>query len=39
VTRPTGRTERGDDPGRLLGYGSFMRWPELRDALRREAVK
>ena len=34
-----GRAERGDDPGRLAGYGSFMRWPELRDALRREAVR
>jgi hypothetical protein len=28
-----------DDPGRLVGYGSFMRWPELRDAMRREAAR
>lgn len=24
------------DPGRLVGYGSFMRWPELREAMRAE---
>lgn len=34
-----GETVRTDDPGRLVGYGSYMRWPELRDAMRREAVR
>jgi tetratricopeptide (TPR) repeat protein len=23
------------DPGRLTGYGSFMRWPELKAAMRK----
>jgi tetratricopeptide (TPR) repeat protein len=27
------------DPGRLIGYGSYMHWPELQAALRREAIK
>jgi tetratricopeptide (TPR) repeat protein len=27
------------DPGRLVGYGSFMHWPELRAALREEAAR
>ena len=26
----------GTDPGRLVGYGSFFRWPALRSALRAE---
>jgi len=32
-----GEAGRPDDPGRLVGYGSYMRWPALRDAMRREA--
>ena len=27
---------REDDPGRLVGYGSFMHWARLRDAMRKE---
>ena len=27
------------DPGRLAGYGSFMRWPELEAAMRQELPK
>jgi tetratricopeptide (TPR) repeat protein len=28
------RPSAGTDPGRLIGYGSFIHWPELRDAMR-----
>jgi tetratricopeptide (TPR) repeat protein len=31
-SRPTPQT----DPGRMSGYGSFVRWPELKAALRKE---
>jgi len=34
-----GEAGRTDDPGRLVGYGSYMRWPEFRDAMRREAER
>jgi len=27
------------DPGRLIGYGSFMHWPELQTALRAELAQ
>jgi len=35
------RTSRGasTDPGRLTGYGSFMHWPALRQAMRAELGK
>jgi tetratricopeptide (TPR) repeat protein len=27
------------DPGRLVGYGSFVHWPEIRAAMRAELMK
>ena len=27
---------RGDDPGRLAGYGLYMYWPEIKAAMRAE---
>ena len=28
------RATRPDDPGRLIGYGSYLRWPTLKTAMR-----
>jgi tetratricopeptide (TPR) repeat protein len=33
------QASREDDPGRLVGYGSFMHWPRLRDAMRAELAR
>ncbi len=34
IDRVFNRSTRPDDPGRLVGYGSFLRWPALKAALR-----
>jgi len=34
VDRVFARTPTHTDPGRMTGYGSFVRWPELKAALR-----
>jgi tetratricopeptide (TPR) repeat protein len=34
IDRVFNRSTRADDPGRLAGYGSFLRWPALKAALR-----
>jgi tetratricopeptide (TPR) repeat protein len=34
IDRVFNRPPSPPDPGRLIGYGSFMRWPELRAAMR-----
>jgi tetratricopeptide (TPR) repeat protein len=28
--------DRGTDPGRLIGYGAYLHWPEIKAALRAE---
>jgi tetratricopeptide (TPR) repeat protein len=35
IDRVFNRTPLPPDPGRLIGYGSFVRWAELKAALRR----
>lgn len=35
VDRVFGRKPAAADPGRLMGYGSFMRWPDLKAAMRK----
>jgi tetratricopeptide (TPR) repeat protein len=35
LDRVLNRSARADDPGRLAGYGSFVRWPALKSALRK----
>ena len=35
IDRVFSRSTRPDDPGRLAGYGSFVRWPALKSALRK----
>jgi tetratricopeptide (TPR) repeat protein len=34
IDRVFDRANRPDDPGRLIGYGSFLRWPALKAAMR-----
>ena len=34
IDRVLNRATRLDDPGRLAGYGSFLRWPALKAAMR-----
>jgi tetratricopeptide (TPR) repeat protein len=36
LDRVFARTQTTTDPGRMTGYGSYIRWPELRAAMRRE---
>ena len=35
IERVFGRKPVAADPGRLMGYGSFMRWPDLKAAMRK----
>ena len=35
IDRVFNRSTRRDDPGRLAGYGSFVRWPALKSACER----
>jgi tetratricopeptide (TPR) repeat protein len=35
LDRVFNRSGRPADPGRLAGYGSFVRWPALKSALRK----
>ena len=35
IDRVFNRTPGPPDPGRLMGYGSFIRWPDLKTAMRR----
>lgn len=39
IDRVFHRSTGTDDPGRLVGYGSFMRWPELKAAMRKALPK
>ncbi len=35
ITRVFNRKPGPPDPGRLIGYGSFLRWPDLKAAMRK----
>ena len=35
IDRVFNRKPGAPDPGRLMGYGSFIRWPDLKTAMRR----
>jgi len=35
ITRVFNRKPGPPDPGRLIGYGSFLRWPALKAAMRK----
>ena len=39
MQRTFDRPAKRADPGRLVGYGSYMHWPELRASLRAELQK
>jgi tetratricopeptide (TPR) repeat protein len=39
LDRVFAHTPKGDDPGRMTGYGSYLRWPALQAAMRREVRK
>jgi len=39
IQRNVGRPAAGADPGRLVGYGSYMHWPALRADMRAELQK